>query len=163
MDSAPHKRITGTVKWFNAKEGFGFITRHDTGEDIFVHKSSILKPNRRHSTKSVGDGEEVEFGIIASKVTGPGFKSVKGSPFVAQRGGRKSRPGSRANGRSKESGRKEDSEGDKSEELEKRTQALTIESDSNAVEYERLVDKASSDECGEAKSAESISSVTAEQ
>lgn len=77
-----NKRITGTVKWFNVKDGFGFITRHDTGEDVFVHQSCILRPNSRHSIRSVGEGEVVEFGVIASKVTGPGFQRVKGSAFV---------------------------------------------------------------------------------
>lgn len=77
-----NKRITGTVKWFNVKDGFGFITRHDTGEDVFVHQSCILRPNSRHNIRSVGEGEVVEFGVIASKVTGPGFQRVKGSAYV---------------------------------------------------------------------------------
>jgi CspA family cold shock protein len=33
-------RETGTVKWFNERKGFGFITR-DSGKDLFVHHSSI--------------------------------------------------------------------------------------------------------------------------
>ncbi|XP_055594717.1 Y-box-binding protein 2-like [Uranotaenia lowii] len=91
-EGTPTKRITGTVKWFNVKDGYGFITRHDTGEDVFVHKSSIMRPNSRHMEKSIGDGEVVEFGLIASKVTGPGFTRVKGSPFVAPKKEYKSRP-----------------------------------------------------------------------
>lgn len=36
------EKITGTTKWFNATRGIGFITREDTGLDIFVHQSAIL-------------------------------------------------------------------------------------------------------------------------
>uniref|UniRef100_A0A1Q3F4G7 Putative cold shock protein transcription n=1 Tax=Culex tarsalis TaxID=7177 RepID=A0A1Q3F4G7_CULTA len=90
-----NKRITGTVKWFNVKDGFGFITRHDTGEDVFVHQSCIVRPNSRHNIRSVGEGEVVEFGLIASKVTGPGFQRVKGSTYVRPKssgGGDRGRP-----------------------------------------------------------------------
>lgn len=65
-------RITGTVKWFNAKNGYGFVTRHDTGEDVFVHFTAISRKNPRHSMKSLGDGEVVEFNIVAVNVTAPG-------------------------------------------------------------------------------------------
>lgn len=65
-------RLVGTVKWFNAKVGYGFITRHDTGEDIFVHFTAITRKNPRHSMKSLGDGEIVEFNIMAANVTAPG-------------------------------------------------------------------------------------------
>lgn len=154
-----NKRITGTVKWFNAKDGFGFITRHDTGEDVFVHRSSILRPNRRQITKSVGDGEIVEFGLIASKVTGPGFKPVKGSPFVATRGGRRSRPSSRASQLSKDSVSKVDTVGDGVQEIEKRTKKLSVQSASDEAESENAAKQVHFEECGDATS-ETVSSNT---
>jgi superfamily II DNA/RNA helicase/cold shock CspA family protein len=54
---------TGTVKFFNAEKGFGFISRPD-GEDVFVHFSNIAGDGYR----SLDDGQEVEFEI------GPGRK-----------------------------------------------------------------------------------------
>ncbi len=49
-------REIGTVKWFNATKGFGFIER-EQGEDIFVHFSSI----RGEGYKTLEDGQKVEF------------------------------------------------------------------------------------------------------
>lgn len=109
-----NKRLTGTVKWFNVKDGFGFITRHDTGEDVFVHQSCILRPNSRHTIPSVGEGEVVEFGLIASKVTGPGFKRVKGSAYVRPKrfgGGGRDRPNSGSSVRSKRGERRDSKNG----------------------------------------------------
>lgn len=63
-------RLMGTVKWFNAKAGYGFITRQDNGEDVFVHLSGIARQNPRHAFKSLGDGEVVEFNTMATNVTG---------------------------------------------------------------------------------------------
>jgi CspA family cold shock protein len=61
----------GTVKWFNASKGFGFIQRQ-TGEDVFVHHSSIQADGYR----SLSEGQAVEFevtkgpkGLQASNVT----------------------------------------------------------------------------------------------
>jgi len=51
---------TGTVKWFDAKKGFGFILNAD-GKDVFVHFSSIEGDGFR----SLKDGEEVEYEQIA--------------------------------------------------------------------------------------------------
>ncbi|XP_077285453.1 cold shock-like protein CspE [Arctopsyche grandis] len=83
-------RTSGVVKWFNVKRGFGYITRNDTKEDIFVHYKAICRPNPRKVAPSLSDGEPVEFvviegphGVVAEAVSGPKGKSVKGSPYTA--------------------------------------------------------------------------------
>ncbi len=49
-------RESGTVKWFNASKGFGFITRQ-SGDDVFVHFSAIQGMGYR----SLDEGQAVEF------------------------------------------------------------------------------------------------------
>ena len=60
----------GTVKWFNASKGYGFIQRQ-TGEDVFVHFSAIMMDGY----KSLNEGDRVEFDIV---------KGDKGRPQAAQ-------------------------------------------------------------------------------
>lgn len=50
--------MQGTVKWFNAEKGFGFIER-EGGEDVFVHFSAI----KAEGYKSLQEGQRVEFDI----------------------------------------------------------------------------------------------------
>ena len=50
--------MTGTVKWFNAEKGFGFISRED-GDDVFVHFSAI----QEDGFKSLEEGQQVSFDI----------------------------------------------------------------------------------------------------
>jgi cold shock protein len=52
----------GTVKWFNAAKGFGFIARQN-GEDVFVHFSSIQSDGYR----SLAEGQTVEFTVVRGK------------------------------------------------------------------------------------------------
>jgi CspA family cold shock protein len=65
------ERIQGTVKWFNAGKGYGFISR-EGGDDVFVHHSAILAEGYR----SLEEGQRVEFtvqqgpkGLQAASVT----------------------------------------------------------------------------------------------
>lgn len=66
------QRLTGKVKWFNNKAGYGFITVHDEGDnknsDIFVHFTAIRVTNSQY--KYLVQGEYVEFDLVKSE-SGP--------------------------------------------------------------------------------------------
>jgi cold shock protein len=56
------ERETGTVKWFNASKGYGFVTR-DEGGDIFVHYTAI----QGNGYRSLDEGQRVEFTVGQGK------------------------------------------------------------------------------------------------
>ena len=63
---------TGKVKWFNDKKGYGFITRDDTGTDVFVHYTAI----QGNGFKTLSEGQSVEFEIVEG-AKGPQAANVK--------------------------------------------------------------------------------------
>ena len=50
---------TGTVKWFNATKGYGFITPEDGSKDVFLHISDL----QRSGLQDVREGDKVEFDL----------------------------------------------------------------------------------------------------
>ncbi len=59
---------TGTVKWFNDKKGFGFISQ-DNGQDVFVHQTSI----QGEGFRTLAEGDKVEFEVIKDQ---KGYKAT---------------------------------------------------------------------------------------
>ena len=62
--------MTGTVKWFNAEKGFGFITAED-GKDVFAHFSQIQKDG----FKSLDEGQAVSFDVVEGQ-KGPQAENI---------------------------------------------------------------------------------------
>jgi len=53
---------TGTVKWFNATKGFGFIQPTEGGTDVFVHISAEMR--------DLNEGQKISYDVVADKRTG---------------------------------------------------------------------------------------------
>ena len=60
---------TGTVKWFNADQGFGFITADDGTKDVFVHQSAINSSGYRDLREGAKVSYETEAGEKGPKAT----------------------------------------------------------------------------------------------
>ncbi len=57
---------SGTVKWFNATKGFGFIQPDDGGQDVFVHISAV----ERAGLRDLRDGQKISYEIVQDKRSG---------------------------------------------------------------------------------------------
>lgn len=86
------RTVSGRVKWFNAKRGFGYIVHEGSGREVFVRRNAIFKRNPLKRYPSLDDGEEVDFvlrkgekGWEAGKVTGPEGACVRGSKHTPKR------------------------------------------------------------------------------
>lgn len=53
----------GTVKWFNAQKGFGFIQPDDGGKDVFVHMSAVEAAGLR----GLNEGQKVSFDVTSER------------------------------------------------------------------------------------------------
>ncbi|CAN7185564.1 MULTISPECIES: cold-shock protein [unclassified Rhizobium] len=63
---------TGTVKWFNATKGFGFIQPDNGGPDVFVHISAV----ERAGMTTLNEGQKISYEVLADRRTG---KSAAGN------------------------------------------------------------------------------------
>jgi cold shock protein len=57
---------TGTVKWFNAQKGYGFIQPDDGGKDVFVHISAL----QRAGLQSLREGQKISYELTQDRRTG---------------------------------------------------------------------------------------------
>ena len=62
----------GTVKWFNENKGFGFISREDGGDDVFVHFSAIVGDG----FKTLSEGQKVRFDVEPDPKDAGKFRAV---------------------------------------------------------------------------------------
>jgi cold shock protein len=56
----------GTVKWFNAQKGYGFIQPDDGSKDVFVHITAV----ERAGMQNLNDGQKVSYDLVADRRTG---------------------------------------------------------------------------------------------
>ncbi len=57
---------TGTVKWFNAQKGFGFIQPEDGSKDVFVHISAV----ERAGLQNLNEGQKISYELVADRRSG---------------------------------------------------------------------------------------------
>jgi len=65
---------TGTVKWFNATKGFGFIQPDAGGADVFVHISAV----ERAGMRDLNEGQKISYEIVADKRSGQSETRLRG-------------------------------------------------------------------------------------
>lgn len=63
----------GTVKWFNASKGYGFIEPTDGGKDVFIHISALEKAG----IASLSEGQKIQFEVVAGQNGKSSAENVK--------------------------------------------------------------------------------------
>lgn len=63
----------GTVKWFNASKGYGFIEPTDGGKDVFIHISALEKAG----IASLNEGQKIQFEVVAGQNGKSSAENVK--------------------------------------------------------------------------------------
>jgi CspA family cold shock protein len=58
-----HRMATGTVKWFNATKGFGFIVPQDGGKDVFVHITAVQKAG----LQGLDENQKISFDVVQER------------------------------------------------------------------------------------------------
>lgn len=88
MRTTKTKRVVGTVKRFNAKSGYGFNNVKDTHKYMLVNQTAITRSNAHKSRWCVGEGDTVEFDVVAGEEgrlavnsTGPDGKTRAREPL----------------------------------------------------------------------------------
>ncbi len=71
------ERVTGTVKWFSARKGFGFVAPDDGGKDVFLHQSAI----EADGAARLAEGDRIEFGIVRGD---KGLSAISAIPATAE-------------------------------------------------------------------------------
>lgn len=66
MHMKGYPMATGTVKWFNAQKGFGFIAPDDGGSDAFVHISAV----ERAGLSDLHEGQKLDFELVSDRKSG---------------------------------------------------------------------------------------------
>ena len=72
---------TGTVKWFNARKGFGFITPTEGEKDVFVHHTAIVTQNDEFATLNENDKVEFEVQQGAKGLEAKDVKVTEAAPY----------------------------------------------------------------------------------
>ena len=65
-ESRDASMATGTVKWFNAEKGYGFIQPDEGGKDVFVHVSAVEQAGMRN----LQEGQKIAYEVVADRRTG---------------------------------------------------------------------------------------------
>ena len=80
--------MTGTVKWFNAEKGYGFISNDEGGDDVFVHFSAIQGTGYR----SLNEGQKVSYEVEQDPKNTGKLRAVNVAAIIEVSTGRQNQP-----------------------------------------------------------------------